>query len=417
MLTNAVVSRARTKPRAYKIFDERGLFLYVAPGGLRSFRLRFRIGGREQLLTIGRFPEITLDQARARRDAALEQLGRGEDPRTFGAAPEVRTFEVASRAWHSLRFPSWTPVHASDVLRSLERDAFPAIGAVALDDVTRPQVLALLRKVERRNAVETARRLQQRIAGVFRLAMSEGWCDSNPAEVVTEGLAKGRAGGRHPALVDVDQLRALLAAAELIDVAPAVKLASRFLALTAVRLAAVRGARWSEIEDLDGAAPVWRIPAARMKLSAAKKLDAANDHLVPLSPAAIAVLHAARANMHPRDANLHDDALIFPGAGDAAPIGERAIGDLYARAGFAGRHVPHGWRASFSTILNEAMPAARGAIDRALGHVGGGGAEAEKINRKVEGAYNRSEHLEQRRELFQRWGALLADGAAVPTTD
>ncbi len=403
MLTNAAVKAARPRPRAYKVFDEQGLYLYVAPTGLRSFRLRFRLDGREQLLTIGGWPEVQLDEARARRDAAREQLARGQDPRVAPIAPASTeaTVERAARAWHAHRRGGWTPVHAGDVLTSLERDIFPAIGGMALADVTRPLVLKTLRAIEARGSVETARRIQQRINAVFAFARSEGWCDHDPAGDVVEALARARAPRRQPALVDAGALRQLLAAAELVDAPIAVKLASQFLALTAVRLAAVRGARWVEIEDLAGAAPIWRVPAARMKLAAAKKEDAANDHLVPLSPAAVAILQRARANMHSDDANMHD--LIFPA------VAEGAIGRLYHRAGFGGRHVPHGWRASFSTILNEALPGERGAIDRALGHVGGGrDEEAEGINRKVEGAYNRATHLPRRRRLFEEWAAILA---------
>ncbi|GGB21667.1 integrase [Sphingomonas metalli] len=406
MLTNAAVKAARPQARAYKIFDGHGLFLFVAPTGLRSFRMRFRLAGKEQLLTIGTWPELSLVDARARCEVAREQLGRGEDPRTAGAASAAEmTVERAARAWHAHRRGDWTPVHAADVIASLERDIFPAIGAMPLDQVTRPIVLKTLRAIEARGRVETARRIQQRVNAVFAFARSEGWCDHDPAGDVAEALKRARAPRRQPAIVDAGELRQLLAAAELVDAPIAVKLASRFLALTAVRLAAVRGARWSEIEDLDGAAPIWRVPAARMKLAAAKKADASNDHLVPLSPAAVEVLRYVRARVSPDIPVLH----IFPGTGDAAPIAEGAIGRLYQRAGYAGRHVPHGWRASFSTILNERLPGERGAIDRALGHVGGGrDDEAEGINRKVEGAYNRAAHLPRRRRLFEEWAAILA---------
>lgn len=282
------------------------------------------------------------------------------------------------------------------------------LGGTALADIRPPLVLQLLRAIERRGSVESARRLQQRISRVFKYACSEGWADANPAEGVAEAMARGRAPRHHPALVDASELRALLAAAELVDVARSVKLASRFLALTAVRFAAVRDARWDEIEDLDGAAPTWRVPAARMKLAAAKKLDPANDHLVPLSPAAADVLRAARCDLHSHAADMDGAALIFPGRA-GAPIGEGAIRILYQRAGFGNRHVPHGWRASFSTILNEQLPDERAAIDRALGHVGGGKGEEEKgINVKVEGAYNRSTHLPRRRRLFDAWATILA---------
>lgn len=396
MLSTSSVKAARARASAYKIADERGLHLFVAPTGRKSFRLRFRWEGQEQLLTIGQWPEVSLDAARARAEAAREQLGRGVDPRTVRAAV---TFEAAARDWHAHRRPGWTAVHAGDVLDSLVADVFPAIGADELAAIDSPAVLRVVRAVERRGAIATARRIRQRISDVFAYAISEGWCAADPAAVVGRALAPAPAARHQPALVTVDEVRALLAAAERPAGGAIIKLASRFLALTAVRLAAVRGARWSEIEDLDGAEPMWRVPAERMKLRAAKKLDAANEHLVPLAPAAVAVLRAARAA-----SAGGGDALIFPGRGGTAPIGENAIGDLYARAGFAGRHVAHGWRASFSTILNEAFPDDRSAIDRALGHIL---KREDGSAAKVEGAYNRAQQLAARRRLFDAWAAIL----------
>ncbi|MEH3098892.1 tyrosine-type recombinase/integrase [Sphingomonas adhaesiva] len=406
MLTTSVVKTARPKTRAYKIVDERGLHLAVAPTGTKSFRLRFRWQGHEQVLTIGQWPEVTLDAARARAEAAREQLGRGVDPRTIRAAV---TFEVAARDWHARRQIDWTPVHAGDVLDSLVADVFPAIGTDELASIDSPAVLRVIRAIERRGAIATAHRVRQRISDVFAHAISEGWCGVDPAAVVGRAIARARAARHHPALTTAAEVRELLRVVDQLRAAEATKLASRFLALTAVRLAAVRGARWCEIEDLDGDAPLWRVPAARVKLRADKKLDAGNDHLVPLSPAAVAVLRAA-ANMHSRDAIMHGDALIFTGRGGSAPIGERAIGDLYDRAGFSGRHVPHGWRASFSTILNEEMPDARGVIDRALGHVL---KREDGTAAKVESAYNRAQQLAARRALFDRWGEVLAPGGVV----
>lgn len=398
MLTNAAVKAARPKAAAYKLSDERGLHLYIAPNGRKSFRWRFRLGGREQLLTIGAWPEISLDAARARAQLAREQLDRGEDPRAAGAGgSNMHRFDDIGRRWHTHMLPRWTAVHAADVLASLERDVFPPIGAMPIGAITVPVVLNALRVVEARGRLETARRVRQRISAIFAFAIAEGLVEQDPAAIVGRALVPPAPARHHPALLEVAQARELLAAAELVDAAPAVKLASRFLALTAVRLAAVRGARWSEIEDLDGDAPAWRVPAARMKLAAAKKQDSGNDHLVPLSAQAVGVLRAAAQIGH--DAH----SLIFAGRA-GGPIGEAAIGALYDRAGFAGRHVPHGWRATFSTILNERRPDDRGQIDRALGHVAGKrDKEEEGINRKVEGAYNRSKQLGRRRELFQAW--------------
>ncbi len=418
MLTNAAVKAARARASAYKIADERGLHLFVAPTGRKSFRWRFRFAGQEQLLTIGQWPEVTLDSARARAEAAREQLGRGVDPRS---APLVMTFERAARSWHAQQLAGWTPVHAADVLASLERYVFPAIGASELAEIDPPAVLRVIRAIEKPKgpkpgAIQTAKRVRQRISDVFALAISEGWADEDPAAVVGRALAPAPAVRHQPALGTIEDARQLLAAAELVDAGAAVKLASRFLALTAVRLAAVRGARWSEIEDLDGAEPLWRIPAARMKLAAAKKLDAANDHLVPLAPAAVQILRAARALCEspttdnavcvtsPADHDTQTDALIFAGRDGVAPIGEGAIGALYARTAFAGRHVPHGWRATFSTVMNERRPEQRGVVDRALGHVL---KREDGTVAKVESAYNRAQQLAPRRRLFEEWAEIL----------
>lgn len=384
MLTNAAVKAARPGARLKKLWDERGLHLVVLPSGLKSFRVRIRAAGKESIVTLGSWPDIGLDQARDRRDLVLAGG-------SISSLTAQRTFEQAARSWHALKAPDWSPVHAADVLASLERDVFPAIGELALGAITPPAVLALLRDVEARGNRVTAGRLRQRISKVFRHAISEGWHHANPASEVGDALRAPAAPKKQPAIVDVAELRALQAEVEQLRGAPLAKLASRFLALTAVRLGGVRHAIWSEIEDLDGLEPVWRIPAARMKLVAAKKELADHDHVVPLSPAAVAVLREAR--------RFGGGGLIFPGR-RGRPLGERAIGDLYDRAGYAGRHVPHGWRASFSTILNDQLGETWSeAIDRGLAHATKG---------KVEGAYNRAQQLGRRRELFSTWAMILA---------
>jgi integrase len=248
----------------------------------------------------------------------------------------------------------------------------------------------------------------ERIRCTFAFGIAQGWCAANPADPVGEALRARPLQRQQLAILNLHRARQLLAAVDQLQAGAIAKAASTFLALTGVRLAALRGARWDEIEDLDGAAPLWRVPAARMKLGAEKKLEARFDHLVPLAPAAAAVLRVARraaidANMHSGDANMH--GLIFPGAGADGQLGEDAIGALYDRAGFAGEHVPHGWRATFSTILNDELGESwRGDIDRALGHVDGS---------KVERAYNRSVQLGRRCEIMERWAELLIP--ALPT--
>ena len=176
-------------------------------------------------------------------------------------------------------------------------------------------------------------------------------------------------------------------------------LASRFLALTAVRLDSVRGARW---EEFDLEERIWRVPPARLKLRRAKKDEARFEHLVPLSAEAIDVLRAADRIMSHQNAStctIMHNRLVFPGRSAEQPIGEGAIGELYKRAGFGGRHVPHGWRASFSTILNEQLgPEWSSAIDAALGHA---------KSDKVEAAYNRAQLLDRRRHVLEHWAELL----------
>lgn len=407
MLTSAAVKAARPKDRAYKLADDRGLFLYVAPTGLRSWRMKFRYQGREQLLTFGKYPEISLTDARARRDDARVQLGRGENPAgtrqralEVASSADALTFMSTARAWHAARRSRWSAVHAGDVLASLERHVFPAIGALALGDIDAPAVLELLQAVEHAGSIETARRVRQRISAIFAFAIARKMTTENPAAIVADELQPRPAARHQPALQDLAPARELLAAVMALAAAAIVKLASELLALTAVRLAAVRGATWAEFEGIDwdvaGDAPaaLWRIPAARMKLTRTKKADSALEHLVPLSRAAVDVLHQARAiaGGAPGPAEL-----VFRGRG--GQIGKGAIGELYIRAGFAGRHVPHGWRATFSTIMNELYPDESAAIDRALAH---------SPKDKVEAAYNRSEQLARRRSLFDRWAALLS---------
>lgn len=388
-LTNAAVKAARPKSCAYKVSDGRGLHLYVAPTGTRSFRMRYRFAKREKLLTFGCYPKVQLAEARRMAEDARALIAQGVDPALQSrraAAMQICTFEALARQWHAHQRDRWTDRHAADVIDSLARDVFPVIGDAPAATITAPAILALLRDIEARGCIETARRIRQRISAVFAFAIAEGLASADPSAYVGRALRPAPMVRRQPALTDLDEARALLAACEATGAPAMVRLASRFLALTAVRMGALIGARWDEIEDLDGPAPLWRVPAARMKLKKARKADAANDHIVPLSAAAVAVLHAAR------EIDAVGDVIFS--------IAPAAIGALYKRAGYGGRHVPHGWRATFSTILNEQFPQDSRVIEMALAHAVKGVSESEA-------AYNRAGMLEQRRDLFERWGAML----------
>lgn len=387
MLTNAAAKAAGAQARAYKLHDQGGLHLLVRPTGSKSWQMKYRWRGREKLLTLGQFPEVNVSRARILQAEAKEQLAAGVDPGRKAAS--AGTLEQLARLWYRANLPGWSEAHAGDVLASLERDIFPELGALAAGRVTAPQLLEAIEAIAGRGCRTSAHRVRQRLAEIFAFGRARGLVTGNPAADLGAAMLSPPPARPHAALTSIEDCRALLAACERDRARVETIHASRFLALTAVRLAAVRGMVWAEV---DLAARTWTVPAARMKLSRAKKDDARFDHVVPLSAAAANLLLATRKG-------AADNALVFPGR-EGGPIAAGAIRELYERAGFGGRHVPHGWRASFSTILNEELgPEWRFDIDAALGHAGKG---------KVEAAYNRSAQLARRRELFDRWGALLS---------
>jgi integrase len=418
MLTDLKARQAKAREKDYKLADACGLYLFVTRTGFKSWRMKYRFGGKEKRLTFGPYPEVSLAEARERRDGARRLLRDGRDPmveavrRRLGAsADHAATFEMVARNWHAMHQPRWTPIHGQDVLTSLERDVFPLIGSLPIKEIDAPLVLSVLRRIEARGSIETAKRVRQRMSAVFVHSISEGVCAGDPASMVTKALVPRRKPGKQPALSDVEKLRELLRLAEASGASPVTKIASRLLALTAVRPGAVRGAAWSEFEGIDWSAEVathhhaiWRIPPERMKLALERKDDVGFEHIVPLSRQSVDALRAIR----PLTARYK---FIFPSTRHShRPMSENAIGYLYNRVGFHGRHVPHGWRAAFSTIMNERAERTGRATDRAvidlmLAHL--------PVN-KVEGSYNRADFNPRRREIAQEWADLLMDGMPQP---
>lgn len=395
MLTNAAAQAAGARSRAYKLHDQGGLHLLVRPTGSKSWQQKYRWRGREKLLTLGQFPEVRVERARILQAHAKDLLESGIDPANAARKAETPgTFEDLARTWYRTNLPAWSPAHAGDVLGSLERDIFPELGARGAGAIGPRELLEAVRSIERRGCSATAHRVRQRLAEIFAFGKAEGLVDDNPAGDLGAAMLAPPPARPHPALVDIGECRQLLASCEADGGRVETIMASRFLALTGVRLEAVRGMRWSEV---DWDAKLWTVPAGRMKLSRAKKRDARFDHPVPLSAAALFVLRGAHPGSN--GGEPHVDRLVFPGR-CGGTIGAGAIRELYVRCGFGGRHVPHGWRASFSTILNEQLgPEWRFDIDAALGHAGKG---------KVEAAYNRSIQLDRRRAVMDRWAELLA---------
>lgn len=361
-LTELQVKNARPRARPYRLVDSGGLHLFVTPSGAKLWRMRYKIDGREKLLSFGAWPNVKLSDARALRDEAKGAKRRGTDPahlkragglRPGEAAPE--NFEAIARRWHATKQSSWQPHHAADVLSSLEREVFPRLGALPPAEITAPMVLELLRGIEPRSA-DVAHRIRQRISHIFRFHAAETGAPAahDPAAVVKGALAPVDKSGRMPAVTTLARAREVLRASEELPAFPVTRLALRLLALTLVRPGEVRGALIEEFEDLDGDEPAWRIPAARMKMPF--------DHWVPLSRQAVEVVREATRL-------CGRGPLLFPSTRHARrPISENAIGYLMNRAGFRGEHVAHGWRATGSTILNERFPADRQAIDLMLAH-------------------------------------------------
>jgi integrase len=419
MLTEAAVKNAEPREKPYKIADSGGLFLYITPNGRKSWRMKFELHGKEKLLTFGPYPDVKLSKARDQRDEARRKLREHIDP--SGArkrAQETKaqeqaelaklvTFEQAGRQWFDMQKGRWAPVHANDVITSLERDVYPKLGDKPLAKIDAPLVLKTLRAVEDRGAIETAKRLRQRISAIYAYAISEGIVETDPSAVVGRALQPLPKKGKQPALTDVNEARGVLIAAEASGASPITKLASRLLALTQSRPGMIRGAEWTEFEGIDYTGqvygpflPVWRVPADRMKLALDLKDEEAFEHIVPLSWQAVDALVAVHRL-------TGRNRLVFPGQRHShKPLSENAIGYLYNRVGYHGRHVPHGWRSSFSTTMNalavrRRRPEDEAIVELMLAHV---------PENKVKAAYNRAGHMERRREMGQEWADMLIKG-------
>lgn len=421
-LTDAKVRGAKASGKAYKLTDGEQLYLHVSPSGGRSWRMNYQFGRNAQgkpaqkTLTIGAYPAISLKDAREARDVAKALLAKGIEPKPTalfqrGVIEEDRrlTFEQVARQWYGLQVKRWSKVHAGDVMVRLEKDVFPQIGARPMEEITASEVHELLMAVADRNAIETAHRICQRISAIFIYAVAKGVVVNNPVASLTIALPPKPKSKKQPAITELPALRQMLVDCEAERCRSATKLGLRFLALTAVRPNELHGARWQEFEDIDGDQPLWRIPAARMKGDQERKAEEDGDHLVPLAPASVEILRCM--------VKLTGDLeLVWPSDRHPhRPMSENTLRALLIRAGYYQRHVPHGFRAAFSTIMNERCERAwraaghkgaspdRAIIDLMLAHVPKKEDEASSSER----AYNRAAYMDRRRELACEWAEIL----------
>lgn len=257
MLTDVQVRKAKAAEKPFKLADGAGLHLLVTIAGNKLWRYRYTFGGKEKLLAIGAYPDLSLAEARAARDDAKASLRSGRDPsvvkrqrKVVVQAETAETFEALAREWHDLQHPGWAEHHANDVMRTLERDVFPAIGAIPIRQLKAPDVLALLRVMEARGAKETARRNRQRISAVCCFAIATGRSEFDPAGPIISVMAPLKK-GRQPAITDLNEAREILARTEATPAHPVTQLALRLLALTVVRPGTLIGTPWTEFAEID----------------------------------------------------------------------------------------------------------------------------------------------------------------------
>lgn len=386
MLTPSAVHNAKPKAEPYKLADERGMYLLVKPNGSRWWRFDYRrpLTRKRNTLSLGTYPDVSLKNARAKRDEARALVAEGIDPgeqRKAAAIAGADTFEAVAREWFAKFSTRWAPSHADKVLRRLERDVFPWIGGKPIAKLDAPTILGTLRRIESRGAVETAHRALQNCGQVFRYAVATGRAPGDVTRDLRGSLTPWKP-GHFASITDPDQVGALLRAIDgftgMYQVAAALKLAP----LVFVRPGELRHAEWAEI-DLDAAE--WNIPAHKMKMR--------EPHLVPLSAQAVAIL---------RDLQPLTGAgrYVFPGARDRKkPLSNMAMNAAFKRMGFDGQtFTAHGFRAMARTILDERLGFRPDYIEHQLAHA------VRDANGR---AYNRTSFLPERRKMMQAWADYL----------
>ena len=403
-LTDAKLRALKPKAKPYKQADRDGLYVIVSPAGGIAWKFNFVFAGRQKTLSLGRFPAVTLHEARNARDAAQNLLAKGMDPaeekqarkREAAAVVEKPTFEAKAREWHRAQSHRWTHAYAAQVLVRLEADIFPHIGAERFADIPRSKVLDVLRKVEERGVLETARRLKQYVSAVYRFAGATDDSIIDPIPML-KGALKAPPKPQHHKRLEFAQmgdfLRKLATYETELQGEPETRLAIKLTILTAARTLESTAAAWSEFSDWrsdrTAANALWRVPAERMKMD--------DPHIVPLSTQAVELLR-----------ELHDltgkRTLLFPQPfGRERPMSNNAmLGALY-RMGYRGRATMHGMRAVFSTWANERGYDAE-VVELCLAH---------DERDKVRGAYNAAKKLPQRRVLLQAWADALDEAEAL----
>jgi integrase len=385
-LTDPAVKNAAPKEKQYTMYDSEGLFLLVMPNGSKLWRWKYRVGGVERRTSLGVYPKVSLKAARLERDRLQTELKRGVDPAAEKQALKAveratgETFQLIAEEWHKKFRHTWADNTAKTILERLQKDIFPYIGARPIREITPPELLAVIRRIESRGAVETARRDLQKCGEIFRYALATGRAERDIAADLRGAIAPPKK--RHFASIhEPKEIGELLRAIDGYQGSPVTRCALQLAPLTFVRPGELRHAEWTEI-DLE--AGEWRIPAARMKMR--------EKHIVPLSRQALEVLHELQP--------LTDGGrYVFPGARSAdRPMSENAVLAALRRMGYEkGEMTGHGFRSMASTILHE-QGWLSDVVERQLAH---------GDRNKVRASYNFAQHLPERRKMMQAWADYL----------
>ncbi|MBW0449272.1 tyrosine-type recombinase/integrase [Paraburkholderia phenoliruptrix] len=394
-LTDTAIRNANPAEKPVRLFDGGGLYIEIAPSGGKWWRLKYRLDGKEKRISLGTYPDVGLKAARERRDEARKLLAEKVDPslaRKAEAATRVdraaNSFEVVAREWHLKFSPQNSESHSARNLRRLEVHVFPYVGDRPIAELEPPDILAALRRIEQKGNLETAHRVRVLVGQVMRYAIATGRATRDITADLRGAIPPSRA-KHHAAVTDPKELGALLRAVYGYSGTPVVACALKLGPLVFQRPGELRHAEWTEF-DLDNG--LWTIPAGRMK----RRKDAKEngpDHLVPLSRQAVNVLR-----------DLHrltgQGRYVFPGARSSKrPMSNMALGAAFRRMGIDSETaVPHGWRATARTLAVENLGIREEILEMQLSH---------NVRDSLGRAYNRTQWMDQRRELMQAWSDYL----------
>lgn len=390
MLTDTKCRSAKARKSPYKMGDSGGLFMLVHPNGSKYWRLKYRVHGKEKLMALGVYPDVSLADARARRDDARKLLATETDPMAHKKERQrqarlktANTFEAVAREWHGKQAERWEEKTGAKILRYLEKDIFPQLGSRPLADIDAPELLDVLRKIEGRGAYYNATRIKQYCGMIFRYGIATGKCKRDPATDLKGALATAKT--QHYAALGIKDMPEFLARLEKNDARlfAQTRRGIRLLMLTATRTTELIQARWDEI-DLDKA--VWEIPAERMKMGAA--------HTVPLSRQAVILFREQQ-----EEAKHFNTPWVFPSQPrPKKPMSNNTILMGIKRLGYGGRMTGHGFRSLFMTTLMGELGYPHEIPDAQLAH-----AKGDNTRR----AYDRTKYLLQRKKMMQEWADYL----------